>query len=176
MDQISSNIKIFACVPFIRTFPVLVRTDQKIDIIREAFPNLSQQCNLIYWFNGSQLSPQLTFTEAGITNKSSIVISFQTDIVGFNRFFFNASKYANEKNVKNRIILGLYPNNDDKSRPNSKKSFKNQNFEKEEKRYFFIQSLKKRFHEYNFSRDKDPETIVDHNLESFDISPMPVIY
>ena len=175
MNLAHSNIKIIVCVPYIRTFSVLVRTNQNIDVIRNIFPNINQQYNLIYWFNGSQIMPFITFEGAGITENSVIVVSFKTDNVDFNKFFISLSKYSNEGNAMKHIMHTNSPKIAKPLPPKFKCILKKDNFVKDSKKLLFIQKIKQLLNEFNFVREKNNETNVDGHKSLDDIKPLPIL-
>lgn len=175
MADTPSTIKVIVCVPYVRTFQVIVRTDQKIDVIKRAFPNLNNQSNLIYWFEGAQLIPNLTFGEVGIQDYSSIIISVQTDVVAFNNFFISISKYANEKRVADRMIQKFTQKDDGHCLISHKIIPKRLDYQKEERKYFFTQKLKQLFHNCNFSKTENKSFFKEDQFSSFSPMPLPVM-
>lgn len=173
MNQGNSSIKIIVCVPYVRTFIVLVRKNQKINIIKEAFPNIDPNNNIIYWFEGSQLSPNLTFEETGIREYSAIIVTVQTDNISFNRHFIKISKCGNIKKVLNIMIKN---ENKENKIPDQQIIQKKFNFEREKKKYFFIQDLKQLLNQFDFSKNNNNNK--NSNFEnihtSINTNPIPV--
>lgn len=170
MNQENSSIKIIVCVPYVRTFVVLVRKNQKINIIKEAFPNIDHNNNLIYWYEGSQLSPSSTFEETSIREYSAIIVTVQTDNISFNRHFMKISKYGNIKKVLNKMIK-----NDNKENKNPDQQIipKKYNFERDKKKYFFIQDLKQLLNQFDFSKNNNNSNFENIHT-SINTNPIPV--
>lgn len=171
MNQDKNIIKIIVCVPYVRTFVVLVRKNQKINVIKEAFPNVNNQNKLIYWFNGSQISPHLTFGEINVQEFSSIIVTIQTDDIAFNRFFMKISKHDNIKKVVNNMKRNL---KDVKKASDDRIINRCFNYEREKKKYFFIQRLKQLFDQFDFSKNQKT-SILENQYSSINTSPIPIL-
>ncbi|KAK8844428.1 hypothetical protein M9Y10_024286 [Tritrichomonas musculus] len=175
MDNNHSAIKIFIVVPYFRTFQVIVNIKQKIGIIKKAFPNIKNQKDLLYWFDGSKLMPHLTFQEVGIHENSTIVISIETDQIVLNQFFVFISKYVNEDKMRDKLIQNFSHENIKSSEPIFQCLPNDQTFKKEKNKYIFIQKLKELYSKFNFSRNQDSVTKTENSPTVFNTSPLPLI-
>lgn len=171
MNQEKTAIKVIVCVPYVRTFVVIVRKSQKISIIKEAFPNINCQSKLNYWFNGSLISPHLKFDEIDIQEFQSIIVTVQTDDISINSYFMKISKFENIQ----KAVMMIKNVKSEKKTSDDRIINRCFNYEREKKKFFFIQKLKQLFDQFDFSKNKTISIVDDHQISSINVSPIPIL-
>lgn len=161
----SESVKVLVCVPFIRSFLVLVRESQTINIILKTFPNIQDITKLIFLYDGAQLIPNLTFGEAKIQDNSTIVIGIKTDDLSINYYLISLSKISRKPEYVTKILNSFY----EKDKNN------NRNHSLSEKKFFFIEHMKSLYLQIDFSRVKKQIEIPDTQNQLL-CEPLPILF